>query len=380
LNQNWTKKTKEVKAPNLTSLINRSNEIAAWVATFILNEKEMKERVNRMEKMIDVAQESSLLHNYNLTLEVLSGLRCNAVNRLKKTKMNISENHQMKFKELEKISDPYKSFKNLREIIKEQPPPCIPYIGMYCTDLMFIEDGNPNQIGELINWTKRSLYAQVIRQIQVYQLNDFREMERIPSMERYLLELKNYSRSMDVLYDESLVLEPKVESKKKKKVVEVKEEEEVREVLSDVREEEFKEDVREEESKQRFFDSSIEPLDCSSMDLDSFLEALDQVQEEYSDYIGELLENEEDTFILEENGKIGDIVRKRIFPLIEHSLRVGLKDNFHVYDYASVACRKQFGEILNRVERYASEFHLIDKKEENVKRVRMRMLLAYVFK
>jgi hypothetical protein len=358
-----------------------------------LNEKEMKERVTRMEKMIDVAQESALLHNYNLTLEVLSGLRCNAVNRLKKTKMNISENHQMKFKELEKISDPYKSFKNLREIIKEQPPPCIPYIGMYCTDLMFIEDGNPNQIGELINWTKRSLYAQVIRQIQVYQLNDFREMERIPSMESYLLELKNYSRSMDVLYDESLVLEPKVESNKKKKkvVVEVKEEEEVRGTQEvDVREEEVREEAQEEakgenvpsmeSTKQRFLDSSIEPLDCSSMDLDSFLEALDQVQEEYSDYIGELLENEEDTFILEENGKIGDIVRKRIFPLIEHSLRVGLKNNFHVYDYASVACRKQFGEILNRVERYASEFHLKDRKEENVKRVRMRMLLAYVFK
>jgi hypothetical protein len=412
LNQHWTKKTKEVKAPNLTSLINRSNEIAAWVATIIMNEKMEKERVIRMEKMIDVANESALLHNYNLTLEILSGLRCNAINRLKKTKMNISELHQMKFKELEKISDPYKSFKNLREMIKEQPPPCIPYIGMYCTDLMFIEDGNPNQIGELINWTKRRLYAQVIRQIQVYQLNDFREIKKMNSMKRYLLDLKNYSRSMDALYEESLMVEPKEIKKKKNKeeeesplplpqpvvesslslpvvespllqVVESSSILPVESTMVQVMESSpnthVETHVHLEKKKNRFIDSTIEPLDCSSMDLDSFLDALDQVQEEYSDFIGEWMEKEE-TMVLEENGRIGDLVRKRIFPLIEHSLKVGLHEKYHVYDYASMACKKPFGEVLSRVERYASEFHLMDKNEENMKRVRMRMLLAYIFK
>jgi hypothetical protein len=42
--------------------------------------------------------------------------------------------------------------------------------GVYLTDLTFIEDGNPDYINELINFSKRSLIYTVIAKIQQFQV------------------------------------------------------------------------------------------------------------------------------------------------------------------------------------------------------------------
>lgn len=41
--------------------------------------------------------------------------------------------------------------------------------GIYLTDLTFIEDGNPDYISSLINFKKRELVYDVIREIEQYQ-------------------------------------------------------------------------------------------------------------------------------------------------------------------------------------------------------------------
>jgi hypothetical protein len=45
--------------------------------------------------------------------------------------------------------------------------------GVYLTDLTFIEDGNPDYINELINFSKRSLIYTVIAKIQQFQVHTF---------------------------------------------------------------------------------------------------------------------------------------------------------------------------------------------------------------
>lgn len=62
-------------------------------------------------------------------------------------------------------------------------PPCIPFFGMYLTDITFIEEGSsdfllnggiegkgePQELSQLINFGKRRLVARTTRQIQLYQ-------------------------------------------------------------------------------------------------------------------------------------------------------------------------------------------------------------------
>lgn len=47
------------------------------------------------------------------------------------------------------------SFKNYRAALRTAVQPTLPYLGIYLTDLTFIEEGNKNEIGSgMINWNK----------------------------------------------------------------------------------------------------------------------------------------------------------------------------------------------------------------------------------
>lgn len=46
-------------------------------------------------------------------------------------------------------------FRNLRDALHRCDPPCIPYLGMYLTDLSFIEEGTPDFTDDgLLNFSK----------------------------------------------------------------------------------------------------------------------------------------------------------------------------------------------------------------------------------
>ena len=47
------------------------------------------------------------------------------------------------------------NFRNLRDTLHRCDPPCIPYLGMYLTELSFIEEGTPNFTDDgLLNFAK----------------------------------------------------------------------------------------------------------------------------------------------------------------------------------------------------------------------------------
>jgi regulator of replication initiation timing len=66
-----------------------------------------------------------------------------------------------------------KNFKNYRTIMDNVTPPCIPYLGMYQKDLLFLDDGNPNMIENLINFNKRMKMADVIFDLGFCQIGSF---------------------------------------------------------------------------------------------------------------------------------------------------------------------------------------------------------------
>ncbi|XP_019495549.1 PREDICTED: ras-specific guanine nucleotide-releasing factor 1 [Hipposideros armiger] len=49
-------------------------------------------------------------------------------------------------------------------------PPCVPYLGMYLTDLAFIEEGTPNYTEDgLVNFSKMRMISHIIREIRQFQ-------------------------------------------------------------------------------------------------------------------------------------------------------------------------------------------------------------------
>lgn len=83
-------------------------------------------------------------------------------------------------------------------------------VGVYLTDLTFIEDGIPSVIKKtnLINFAKRAKTAEVIRDIQQYQNVPY-PLQPVPELQDYILSNMQAAGDVHEMYDKSLTVEPR---------------------------------------------------------------------------------------------------------------------------------------------------------------------------
>jgi len=206
LNQSWNKDQREQKAYNIFQMINWFNRVSKWVASRILSEPNAKERKTIMTKMIQIAEECRKLNNFNAVFEVISGLQNSAVHRMKKTWDALKSESRRDHDELLSLISGDNNFRAIRHAILYVKPPCIPYIGVFLTDLTFIEDGNPNTLNDKINFIKRRKLAMLIRDIQTYQQTPY-SLQNVPELQEKLKAIT--SMEDDKLYKLSLEYEPR---------------------------------------------------------------------------------------------------------------------------------------------------------------------------
>ena len=105
-----------------------------------------------------------------------------------------------------------RNFKSLRTFLVDASPPCIPYIGLYFTDLIFVEEGNPSILPEapnLVNWSKAQMTAAIIQSIQRFQAKGY-HFSYCPQVYCYISEgIDRVSITDKSAYDLSLIVEPR---------------------------------------------------------------------------------------------------------------------------------------------------------------------------
>lgn len=192
LNQAWTKKDKETKAPGIHMLIKHFNYIASWAASSVVSLEALKERVRVIERFVDLASACRDLGNFNAVMEIVSGLGNAGVFRLKQTWAELSSYHKTSFEQLKALMAPEKNFQAFREQLKSVNPPTIPYIGIFLTDLIFINDGSkdfvcpPGRTVQLVNFNKCRMVATHIQLVMQYQQAAY-NFQLLPIVEEYLL-------------------------------------------------------------------------------------------------------------------------------------------------------------------------------------------------
>jgi len=109
-----------------------------------------------------------------------------------------------------------KNFSRYREALREAQPPCIPFLGVYLTDLTFIEDGIASVVKntELINFTKRTKTAEVIRDIQQYQNVPY-TLTEVPELRDWILDNMRQASDVHEMYNKSLQIEPREREEEK---------------------------------------------------------------------------------------------------------------------------------------------------------------------
>ncbi|KAI5098345.1 ras-specific guanine nucleotide-releasing factor 1 isoform X1 [Silurus meridionalis] len=207
--QGWMKNDKNEKTPYIMTTTKHFNDVSNLIASEILHCEDVNTRVAVMEKWVAVADICRCLHNYNAVLEITSSLNRSAIFRLKKTWLKVSKQTKTVIDKLQKLVSSEGRFKNLREALKNCDPPCVPYLGMYLTDLAFIEEGTPNYTEDnLVNFSKMRMISHIIREIRQFQQTAYKIDHQFKAS-LYLLDSSNVMDE-ESMYEASLRIEPKV--------------------------------------------------------------------------------------------------------------------------------------------------------------------------
>ncbi|KAM9734347.1 LOW QUALITY PROTEIN: ras-specific guanine nucleotide-releasing factor 2 [Menidia menidia] len=209
LGQGWMKEDKMERTPFIMKTSQHFNDMSNLVASQILAQSDLGSRAGAIEKWLAVADICRCLNNYNGVLEITAALNRSALFRLKKTWAKVCKQTKALMDRLQKTVSSEGRFKNLRETLKNCNPPCVPYLGMYLTDLAFIEEGTPNFTEEgLVNFSKMRMISHIIREIRQFQQAPYR-IEHQPKVTQFLLD-KTLVMDEDTLYELSLKIEPRV--------------------------------------------------------------------------------------------------------------------------------------------------------------------------
>jgi len=174
-----------------------------WCVTEVLQCSDVHLRKNVIRRLLLLAVESEKLNNFDCTTAVVAALQNACVFRLKKSWEDIGKEYEEMHASLQSyvISNPAK----IREKLKSVSPPCIPYLGLYLTDLTYLEE-MPDKYENLINFSKYQKIADTIYEIQQFN-NDLYQYKLHPEFQTFI---SNYEVIPDKdLYSLSVSLEPR---------------------------------------------------------------------------------------------------------------------------------------------------------------------------
>lgn len=213
LNKTWHKKVGDPSldpAANVKALILHSNQLTNWVAQMILTQADVKRRVVVIKHFVAIADKCRSLNNFSCLTSIISALGSAPIHRLNRTWQQVNARTTQVLESMRKLMGSTKNFLDYREALTKAVPPCIPFFGIYLTDLTFIEDGIPSIIkkSQLINFAKRAKTAEVIRDIQQYQNVPY-GLQPVQELQEYILHNMQTAGDVHEMYERSLQVEPR---------------------------------------------------------------------------------------------------------------------------------------------------------------------------
>ncbi|KAF9143936.1 hypothetical protein BGX30_014325 [Mortierella sp. GBA39] len=213
LNKAWSSEDPELaaKAVNIKKMIETSNLYANWINELVLSEKELKKRVLVIRHLVAIAERLRQMNDFSMLSNTVAALLQSPVHRLKRTWEQVPAKTMSTFMELQQLMSVNKNWVDYREELHSANPPCVPFVGMYLTDLVMIYDGNKDamkQSNDLINFNKRIKTAEVIREIQQYQSVPYC-LTTVPEIQQYIRRGLDGAKHVQDLHEMSLALEPR---------------------------------------------------------------------------------------------------------------------------------------------------------------------------
>lgn len=214
LSQSWNKAKLKVDAPNILNLIDRFNQVSRWVASEVVQEEKIRPRARVVRLFVEVAHSCVQYNAFNVVQEIIAALLSASVGRLKLTWREMQPRTMQQWASVKQAMSQDGNWKGYRARLEQCGTPCLPYLGVFLSDLTFVEEGNPDNIetsaGSLINFVKRRAVAKIITSIQDFQSTpyNFQPVAQLQEIIQARL-VEAHTWSEDALYKASLLAEPR---------------------------------------------------------------------------------------------------------------------------------------------------------------------------
>ncbi|KAH8693153.1 putative ras guanine-nucleotide exchange protein [Talaromyces proteolyticus] len=215
----WMKKSGSL-AVNVRAMSTLSTDLANLVADSILQLEEPKKRAAVIKQWVKIANKCLDLNNYDSLMAIICSLNSSTIVRLKRTWELVSQKTKTTLESLKEVVDVSRNYAVLRQRLQNCAPPTLPFVGVYLTDLTFVDHGNPAERNlptehggkAVINYDKHMKTAKIISELQRFQI-PYRLTE-VPELQTWMQDQfvrvrSSGEKSFQNYYRRSLILEPR---------------------------------------------------------------------------------------------------------------------------------------------------------------------------
>ncbi|KAK1809298.1 Ras guanine nucleotide exchange factor bud5 [Friedmanniomyces endolithicus] len=196
LSLEWGKRSTD-HARNVRAMCTINTDLAHVVGDTILTPNDAKKRALVIKHWSKVGTRCLELNNYDSLVAIMCSINSSVVSRLKRTWEAVSKNTKLRLADLNAVIDLSRNQASLRKRFETQVPPCIPFLGIYLTDLTFLDAGNPKtrelphtassdgqNAVSVINFDKYSRMAKIISHLQKFQVPYL--LQPVPEMQAWM--------------------------------------------------------------------------------------------------------------------------------------------------------------------------------------------------
>ncbi|TFK77505.1 ras GEF [Pluteus cervinus] len=168
---------------NLCAFCGTHDKLGAWVKMSILTNEALGKRADTVDFWIKVAEKCRNLHNYASMSSLITALSSTVISKLHLTWAHVGRKSALD--NLLKYNEPSGGFAGYRLLLSNVEGSCVPFIGMYLTDICHIGDQYPDD-GERISFIRRQRWFETVSAVLRYQSRPYNIAES-ESTRNYIL-------------------------------------------------------------------------------------------------------------------------------------------------------------------------------------------------